>query len=144
MADTVEPNTSTQTMRCQPRQGLDATQIVFLASMGCPNEEIAAVVNCSVDTLNQHYAEEIDRGKMNGRARLRKMQWDAALRGNSSVLIWLGKNFLKQSDTVEISGKDGGPVQRQQVLDVARLTDEELHFLKRMHERQGMLIAKDD
>ena len=144
MTDIVEPNTSAPTMRCQPRQGLDATQIVFLASMGCPNEEIAAVVNCSVDTLNQYYAGEIDRGKMNGRARLRKIQWDAAMRGNSSMLIWLGKNLLKQSDTVEISGKDDGPVQRQQVLDVARLTDEELHFLKRMHERQGMLIAKDD
>ena len=33
-----------------------------------------------------------------------------ARRGNVTMLIWLGKNLLGQSDKTELTGKDGSPL----------------------------------
>lgn len=48
-----------------------------------------------------------------GKASLRRMQWKSAEDGNTTMLIWLGKNILGQTDKVqnEISGPNGAPVQ---------------------------------
>jgi len=38
------------------------------------------------------------------------MQWEAAKKGNVTMMIWLGKQLLGQRDQMEHSGPDGGPV----------------------------------
>ena len=30
------------------------------------------------------------------------MQWDSAKKGNTTMLVWLGKQYLKQSDKQEV------------------------------------------
>jgi len=42
--------------------------------------------------------ETIDRGRAKGTLRLRRMQYKAAMDGNASMLIWLGKQLLGQRD----------------------------------------------
>jgi hypothetical protein len=94
----------------RPKLEIDGDLVEKLAGIGCPNKEIAAIVGCSVDTLDRHFAEVIAKGRENGKTRLRKKQIEVALAGNVTMLIFLGKNMLGQADKQEISGPDGSPV----------------------------------
>ena len=81
---------------------IDTEQVEYLASIGCTNIEIADMFGCSSDLLEKSYSEFITKGKANLKKRLRKAQLDAALSGNSTMLIWLGKQMLGQVDKTEI------------------------------------------
>jgi len=94
----------------RPKLEIDGDLVEKLAGIGCPNKEIAAIVGCSVDTLDRHFADVIAKGRENGKTRLRKKQIEVALAGNVTMLIFLGKNMLGQADKQEISGPDGTPV----------------------------------
>lgn len=88
-----------------------AKAVEKLASMMCTDEEIASVLGVSVDTLlnkrnAKTFTEHKERGRNNGKASLRRMQYKAAEAGNSTMLIWLGKQFLDQTDKQETSIKD--------------------------------------
>jgi hypothetical protein len=52
-----------------------------------------------------------------GRASLRRLQWDKAQTGDTSMLIWLGKVMCGQRETavVAMTGPNGGPVQSERV-----------------------------
>lgn len=93
----------------RPRLEIDPQLVEKLAGIGCPNKEIAAIVECSVDTLDRNFAEVIAKGRENGKTRLRKKQIEVAMSGNVTMLIFLGKNMLGQADKQEISGPDNGP-----------------------------------
>lgn len=87
----------------RPRTKIDVAQLEKLAAIHCTNEEIAAVLGCSSDTLTRRFAEHIKKGKANGRASLRRQQWALAQNNNATMLIWLGKQLLGQTDkNVEI------------------------------------------
>jgi hypothetical protein len=94
----------------RPKLEIDGDLVEKLAGIGCPNKEIAAIVGCSVDTLDRHFADVIAKGRENGKTRLRKKQIEVALAGNVTMLIFLGKNMLGQADKQEISGPDGAPI----------------------------------
>lgn len=85
----------------RPRLQLDEALIERLAAIHCPVVEIASAVNCSVDTLDRNYAELIAKGRARGRTSLRRMQWDAATKGNIVMMIFLGKQLLGQSDKLD-------------------------------------------
>ena len=63
-------------------------------------------------------AEAIERGRGTGRASLRRLQWDKAQTGDTSMLIWLGKVMCGQRETsvVAMTGPNGGPVQSERVI----------------------------
>lgn len=63
------------------------------------------------------------------------MQFKAAEGGNATMLIWLGKQYLGQSDKTqqEISGPEGKPVQVQ--VDLSPLSEEELRVLESITKR---------
>ena len=79
-----------------------------LASIQCTDEEIAAGLGCSQDTLarGRKRDQEIDaaiiEGRANGRMSLRRAQYQKALDGNPTMLIWLGKQILGQRERVDI------------------------------------------
>ncbi len=85
----------------RPQLKLDESLIEKLASIHCTMEEIASVCECSVDTLERRYAELIKKAKDKGKSSLRRHQWEAAQKGNTTMLIWLGKQLLGQRDVVE-------------------------------------------
>ncbi len=90
----------------QPKTGrkrlvLDAEQIERLAAINCTNEEIAAVLNCSADTLVRRYADRIKKGKDLGKSSLRRKMWEAAQAGSIPMMIFLSKNLLGYADKVE-------------------------------------------
>jgi hypothetical protein len=69
-----------------------------LAAMGCSDREIATWFDIKDDTLRYNFAEIIAKGREDMKQSLRKAQIRLALSGNATMLIWLGKNILGQSE----------------------------------------------
>ena len=95
----------------RPFKDIDEQQLETLAALGLSNGEIAAVLDCSPDTIERNFKETLRWGREKRNASLRRKQYEVALSGNPTLLIWLGKQYLEQSDKQEIAGKDGGPIQ---------------------------------
>ena len=81
--------------------------IFRLAAICCTMNEISSVSGLSVDTLERRYAEIIKRGREIGKATLRREQYRLAMNGNPTMLIWLGKQLLGQSDRLEVQQAPG-------------------------------------
>ncbi len=60
------------------------------------------MVGCSHDTLARRFKDELADGRLQGKASLRRKQYEIAMSGNTTMLIWLGKQALGQSDKQEI------------------------------------------
>ena len=93
---------------------IDWPTVDKLCQLQCTGEEIASVLGCSYDTLERRVKEEhtmkcaeyIRQKAMGGRASLRRKQWAAADKGNVTMLIWLGKQYLGQKDKHEDEDQD--------------------------------------
>ena len=69
-----------------------------LAEFGCTNKEIAQFYGCDESLIRKSYSEFITKGRASGKTRLRELQWEVAKKGNVTMLIWLGKQVLGQSE----------------------------------------------
>lgn len=85
----------------RPKKQIDPKLVKDLASIGCKTREIAIVVGASVDTLDRRFAAELAKGRENMKISLRRWQLEAAQKGNVTMLIWLGKQYLDQTEKVE-------------------------------------------
>lgn len=87
-----------------------------LCGIQCTRAEILAVLNVSKDTLlrwcKATYGTDFEtiwsEKREGGKASLRRAQWQKAIDGDSTMLIWLGKQLLDQADkkTVTINTYD--------------------------------------
>lgn len=73
-----------------------------LSQYQCTYEEIASFLDIKLDTLlaphnRATFMECVKKGSEQGKASLRRMQFELAKK-NSTMAIWLGKNFLGQRD----------------------------------------------
>jgi hypothetical protein len=84
-------------------------EVYKLASLGCSVEEMSDWFGVNRETLKYNFSEYIDRGRADIKQKLRDAQMKAALNGNISMLIWLGKNLLGQSDN-PINRSDNEPL----------------------------------
>lgn len=106
-------------------------QFESLCNLQCTLDEIAGFFKCSSDTIerwckrtyNQGFADSYKTYSQNGKISLRRAQWRLAEKGNASMLIWLGKQWLGQTDKVEqtTSFEDLTPL-----ADMLKLTPEEI------------------
>jgi hypothetical protein len=94
----------------RPKLTLDTSLIEKLASIQCSNVEIAAILGCHPDTLRDNYSTNLDKGRQQGKMTLRRKQWDVAMKGNVTMLIWLGKQYLEQSDKSNLDLNAKGPL----------------------------------
>jgi len=69
-----------------------------LAQMGCKDSEIAEWFGIDENTLRYNFSVELLKGKLALSQSLRQAQIRLALSCNATMLIWLGKNVLGQSD----------------------------------------------
>ena len=106
----------------RPRKELDYVQARRLAEIQCTIDEIAHVLGVSNTKLKRdvQFREVYEAAREKGKTSLRRMQWKAATRGNTAMLIWLGKQFLGQAEKHELSG--GLAIERSPV----EMTDEQL------------------
>jgi hypothetical protein len=99
-----------------PRKKLDLVVMRRAASIGCNAEEIAALLGIGRATFYTHLErdaslqEDLERAADSGKATLRRMQWQRAAAGSDTMLIWLGKNMLNQTDRQQLTGAGGGPL----------------------------------
>lgn len=84
----------------RPRKILDEEQIMYLASMGCTQGEIAGFFGVAPSTISENYRSVYALGASESKITLRKRQWNASKR-SVPMLIHLGKNHLGQSDKVD-------------------------------------------
>lgn len=78
---------------------IDPRDVEKLASIGMKNSEIAEYLDIDDSTLNYNFKQELIKGRHNLKVSLRKAQISLALSGNATMLIWLGKNILGQSES---------------------------------------------
>lgn len=80
---------------------IDPATVWKMALIGCTDEEIAQWFGTTTNTLRYNFKQHMARARVSLKQRLRKKQIDVALSGNATMLIWLGKNYLDQSDNPE-------------------------------------------
>jgi len=90
----------------RPRKRVDAKLIEKLAKIMASRAEIAAIAGCSVSTLDRRFDAAIKRGNDHAKASLRRRQFECAMAGNVTMLIWLGKQWLGQADKVQTESRD--------------------------------------
>ena len=75
-----------------------AEEVFKLAQIGCKDNEIADWFGIHSNTLRYQFKTELLKGREALKQTLRRAQIEVALGGNSTMLIWLGKNILGHSD----------------------------------------------
>lgn len=94
------------------KEGLDIVE--RLAAINCPIEEISSFLRVAPNTLrnrlnNDDFEETYNRGKKLFRQSIRESQSRLIKRDNVNMSIFLGKNYLGQSDKSEIQFSEKRP-----------------------------------
>ena len=93
--------------------------IEHYVSMGYTQEQIAALIGKTVDTLAKHCREELDLGALKVNAKIGGKLFQKAMGGDTAALIWWSKTRMGWSERQqhEHFGKDGGPIQYENLSD---------------------------
>ena len=73
-------------------------EVYKLAQIGCKDKEIAEWFGIDSNTLRYNFSVELLKGRETLKHSLRRAQINVALNGNPTMLIFLGKQLLGQSD----------------------------------------------
>jgi hypothetical protein len=111
--------------RGRPKKFVDLELVERLASIQCTHSEIASTLGVSVDTLqrNKDFAVVYKRGAEGGRKSLRRMQFESANKGNVVMQIWLGKQYLGQSDQGTLQVRRLSPLENMTSAELAKMLD---------------------
>lgn len=94
----------------RPLTVINWKQVDQMCGIRCTGEEQAAILGISYDTLEaackrekkMSFPDYFAQKSANGKMSLRRKQYSQAMEGNTTMLIWLGKNWLGQTDKQEI------------------------------------------
>lgn len=93
----------------RPRIQINWEEFDKLCAIHATQLELAAWFKCTVDTIenavkrekkmtfSEYYQQKAGPGKIS----LRRKQWDLALKGDKTMIIWLGKQHLGQTDKMD-------------------------------------------
>ena len=73
-------------------------EVEKLAKLWCTDKEIAEWFGIDANTLKYNFSDIITKGRIETKQALRRAQLKNALSGNTTMLIFLGKAILGQSD----------------------------------------------
>ncbi len=102
----------------RPRIEIDFNVFEGLCRAQCTEVEIAGIFDIDIDTLNarikerygETFSEVYKKKSVGGKVSLRRLQFKSAEAGNVTMQIWLGKQYLGQSDKNELTGGEGAPL----------------------------------
>ena len=88
---------------------IDLVELEKLCAMQATDAEIGGFFNVSVRTIlrrkkNRKFAEVMERGRAKGRLAVRRAQLKMLEAGNATMGVWLGKQYLGQTDIVDHRG----------------------------------------
>lgn len=98
----------------------DKRQFEAMCRIHCTEKEICDILGYAKhDTLNaklkviygKTFEEVYPEFASQGKASLRRMQWKSAESGSNAMLIWLGKQYLGQSDKQEIESNSNNKIE---------------------------------
>lgn len=107
----------------------DYALLQTIAGLFPTDEEIAAALGCSrrtVSTLkkeDEEYQRVIFEAQQGRKTTLRRLQFQQAMNGNTTMLIFLGKQLLGQADALKHQGDPEKPVETHTSLS---LTDKQM------------------
>jgi hypothetical protein len=120
----------------RPKIDLNLEELERLSRLNCTMPEISAYFDIPLRTLEDKFANELDvrkaieKGRATGKLSLRRRQIQIMEETNNPTMaIWLGKQLLGQTDKQEIIQEIN--IEDRKVLDISRLTDDDLNNLER-------------
>ena len=102
----------------RPLKEIDWQAVDQMCAIHCTGEEQAAVLGVDYDTLNaackrEHktsFSDYFKQKASSGKMSLRRKQYTTAMDGNTTMLVWLGKNWLGQRDQPESDSVELQPI----------------------------------
>lgn len=99
----------------RPKTVIDKKQFEGMCAIFCTLNEIAGLFDCSEDTIENWckktykmtFSEVYKKKSAMGKMSLRREQYNLAMKGDRGMLIWLGKQYLGQSDKLDFTEADG-------------------------------------
>jgi len=120
----------------RPKINLNLEELERLSRLNCTMPEISAYFDIPLRTLEDKFTNEVDvrkaieKGRATGKLSLRRRQIQIMEETNNPTMaIWLGKQMLGQTDKQEIVQDIN--IEDRKVLDISRLTDDDLNNLER-------------
>jgi hypothetical protein len=96
----------------RPKLEFDLKRVEDMASCHATYQELADAFGCHYDTISSLMKDDkssffgaYKKGMTRFKNGLRRKQLECANQLNATMLIWLGKNYLDQSDLKEIEGE---------------------------------------
>lgn len=94
-----------------PEKMIDWKIFESLCSLQCTQAEILSVLNVDNQTLTKHvkkhygktYSQVYEEKRQGGLASIRRAQYKKAMAGDTTMLIWIGKNWLDQKDNRDVN-----------------------------------------
>jgi len=104
----------------------DATlaMVETLGKIQATNKEAGARLGVTEETFveflrrEEKAAETFDFAKEVGKASLRSAQFKAALAGNPTMLVWMGKQLLGQKDKIDVGSDPDRPIKAEMTFKV--------------------------
>ena len=104
----------------------DLKLVKELAAIRCTDEEMANVLGVCIKTIHRYkkykpkkdangddipnFKTAYETGQIEGKLSIRRKQFQVAMKGNPAMLIFLGKQWLKQSDKLDLGSKEDNPL----------------------------------
>jgi len=97
----------------RPVKEINMLEIEKLVSLQATARECASWFNVSEDTIDLRlkdagyagFTDFFKKHRGTGQISLRRKQFEVAMNGNPTMLVWLGKNWLDQTDKTEIKAE---------------------------------------
>lgn len=130
----------------RPKTEINKEQFESLCNLQCTVEEIAGFFKCNRDTVdawckrtyNDGFSAVFKKYSQNGKISLRRYQYKLAER-NTAMAIWLGKQWLGQTDKIETvnSFEDLSPLadMLQQTEEITKLKEQIKELEQALKER---------
>ena len=97
------------------------------AAVGIAQQDIARLLNVSINTLRKHYLDELETGSIEANASIGGTIFQKAKAGDTACLIWWTKSRMRWSEKTEIehSGQIDGEHNSRVVFEFSDVVEED-------------------
>ena len=85
----------------RPVKNINKELLRELSGLNCSYAEMSRLIGVAESTLTRRYAQVIKEGRETVKTSLKRKQYEVAMNGNPTLLIWLGKIIVGQKEKVE-------------------------------------------